>query len=263
MVVTHFKSYQPTSIPSVHCSYVAIDSSSMAPSPRKNASPVKGKHYKSISLRHPFKKVRCSDATDDSNLHISSASSVQSAHASTSSSHAPSVIVKIKVPDGSPPRFTQPSASSSISRSRVSIETVILDLDSASSNSDESIVLSKLLRRLKTMDRSGPLSTLAPTAQGTRSPPCDVSPPPRDVPPRTAYRGKSHVPQASSYVTPSSSKSPEESYGNDEDQLSEDTDEDYVLGSEKIPVFSRNCKVVIYFKVMDSSSVIIHIGLEC
>lgn len=78
----------------------------MAPSPLKNVSPVKGKHYNSIPLCRPFKRVHCPDAIDESNINIPSASPVQSSHAGTSSGHVPPVAVKTEVPDVSPPRFT-------------------------------------------------------------------------------------------------------------------------------------------------------------
>uniref|UniRef100_A0A9I9DXC6 Uncharacterized protein n=1 Tax=Cucumis melo TaxID=3656 RepID=A0A9I9DXC6_CUCME len=58
---------------------MAVDSSSMASSPPKNASLAKGKHYKIILLRCLFKKVCHPDATDESNLHIPSANLVQCA----------------------------------------------------------------------------------------------------------------------------------------------------------------------------------------
>ena len=58
---------------------------------------------------------------------------------------------------------------------------VILDLDSVSSDGDDSVVLSKLLYRFKKGDRSGQSSTLAPTIQSTCSPTHEVSSP-RDVP---------------------------------------------------------------------------------
>lgn len=87
VVATHFKSYQSISVPSIYCSSMAIDSSSTAPSPLKNALYAKGKSYKSISLCRSFKKVCRSDVTNDSNLYIPLASLIQSVHAGTSSGH--------------------------------------------------------------------------------------------------------------------------------------------------------------------------------
>uniref|UniRef100_A0A9I9D4N4 Flocculation protein FLO11-like n=1 Tax=Cucumis melo TaxID=3656 RepID=A0A9I9D4N4_CUCME len=140
----------------------------MASSPPKNATPTKDKRYKSIPLRRLFKKVRRLEVADDVNLHIPLTSPVWSAHAGMSSDPGLPVIVKKKVSDVSPPRTTQPSASSSILGSKVSIEIVVLDFDS--SDGDDSIVLSKLLHRLKHGNKSGPSSTPTPTIQGSHSP---------------------------------------------------------------------------------------------
>ncbi|KAA0031999.1 putative mitochondrial protein [Cucumis melo var. makuwa] len=150
VVATHFKSYQSISVPSIYCSSMAIDSSSTAPSPLKNAL-----YAKECTCRY----------------------------------------------------FFWPFASSSIPRSRVFIATLILDPDSASSDGDDSIVLSKLLQLFKIGDRFSPSSTSAPAAQGICSSPRDISPP-QNVPPQTANR----------------------------DESGEDTDEDYVPESEKTHV---------------------------
>ncbi|KAA0036115.1 flocculation protein FLO11-like [Cucumis melo var. makuwa] len=173
-MVTRFKSYPPTSTSSVHYSSGNVASYSMASSPLKNVSSTKGKCYKNILLRRPFKKIRYSDATDDSNIHILLASPIQNAHAGTSFGHAPSIIVKTEVPDVSPPRATLPYTSSSISGSRVAIETVILDSNSASSNGDDSVILSKLLHRFKIGD-IGPSSISANCLGYTFPVPCCFS----------------------------------------------------------------------------------------
>ncbi|TYK00112.1 flocculation protein FLO11-like [Cucumis melo var. makuwa] len=178
MVATRFKSYQLTSTPSIRHFSMAIDSSSMASSPPKNASLAKG------NITRLFCCV------------VYSRKFVILMQLMNQISTFPQPIL-FSVHS----RFTQPSVSSSIPGSRVSIEMVILDLDSDSLNGDDSIVLSMLLRRYKIRDQSD--------------------------------HGKSPVPQASSLVTPSSPQSLEDLYKTDEDESGEDTDDDYVLVPEE------------------------------
>ncbi|KAA0049940.1 flocculation protein FLO11-like [Cucumis melo var. makuwa] len=171
MMAICFKFYQSTSSPPIRHSFVSVESSLMALSPPKNASSTKGKRYKSTSF-----------------------------------SRAPLVTIKIEVPNVSPPRFTQPSASSSISGSKIFIETVILDSNSDSSDGDDSVVLWKLLSRFKIGDWFGESSTPAPTAQGISSPTRAASP---------------------LNVTHHTTDS-EDSFKTDEVESSEDIDDDYI-----------------------------------
>lgn len=172
---------------------------------------------------------------------------VQSSHAGTSSGHAPPITIKTEVPNVYHPHFSQPSTSSFILGSRVSIETVILDSNFNSSDEDDYVVLSKLLSRFKKGDQSGQSSTPASTPQVMRSstrvsPPYPILhsfPPSRvipDIPTRTADCDKSHVHQVSFPVTSSSSQSFEGTFETNEVDLGEDTNNDYIPGASSIPI---------------------------
>uniref|UniRef100_A0A9I9D1X4 Flocculation protein FLO11-like n=1 Tax=Cucumis melo TaxID=3656 RepID=A0A9I9D1X4_CUCME len=128
----------------------------MDSSPPKNTLPALGRCYKSIPLRRPFKQVCRLINIDEPNLTSPSASPIQSLHTSTLSCYTPLITIKIEMSDASPPQFSQPSTSSSIS-------------DSNSSNGDDSMVLFKLLNHFKKGDQSGQSSILATAAKGMTS----------------------------------------------------------------------------------------------
>ncbi|KAA0065488.1 putative gag-pol polyprotein [Cucumis melo var. makuwa] len=175
MVDTRFKSYQSSALSSTHSPSATNVFNSMAPSPSKTTTTTKGKHYKCIPTRHLFKKIHRSMAAIDNDQHSLLTSPV------------------------SPPRTSHPSASSSVSRSSVSVETVVLDSDSSDGN-DNVISCS----------------------------PSRVASPSKDVLSRTTDHGKSPT-------TQSFPVSPQASFSTNDEEASDDTNEDYVPIPEETP----------------------------
>uniref|UniRef100_A0A9I9CUY8 Flocculation protein FLO11-like n=1 Tax=Cucumis melo TaxID=3656 RepID=A0A9I9CUY8_CUCME len=123
-----------------------MDSSSPKTTPH-----ARSRHCKSILLCCPFKRVYRLDDIKDS----TSTNPTQSPHAGMASRHATLATINIEVPTVSLPRFSQPSVSSFVPDSMISIETVILDSELDSFDGDDSVVLSKLLNWFKRVDPSG------------------------------------------------------------------------------------------------------------
>ncbi|KAA0050418.1 putative gag-pol polyprotein [Cucumis melo var. makuwa] len=152
MVTTRFKTYQSGVLSSIHNSSTSSVSNSMAPSPQKTATSLKDKRYKGIPTKHPYKKIRMSAPPIEEGQHCSVPIPVHCSHVGQSSKPLSSVTVKREVPEFCPPRASRPSASSSVPKPRVSVETVVIDFDSF--DSEDNVVLSSLLH-CKVGSRSG------------------------------------------------------------------------------------------------------------
>ncbi|KAA0035460.1 gag-pol polyprotein [Cucumis melo var. makuwa] len=114
MVSTYFKAYQSSASSSSHCFAFSSGSVSIAPSPPKSATTSKGKRYKGIPTKHPYKKVRRSVTATAEGLHSPLTSPVRSSHAGRPSDPVSPVTVKKEVPEVFPPHTFHPSASSSV-----------------------------------------------------------------------------------------------------------------------------------------------------
>ncbi|KAA0039070.1 flocculation protein FLO11-like [Cucumis melo var. makuwa] len=188
MVTTRFKSYQSSASTSTYYTSTTSVFNSMASSPPKAATTTKGKRYKGIPTRHPFKKIHRLVVATDVDQH--------SLYAGRFSNPMSPVTVKREVP------------------SRVSVETVVLDSDS--SDGTNNIILSKLFHR-KTGHRTDPSSTPSHPTQVLHSPSQSASPP-KDVSSRPMDHGKSST--ASSFLA-----YPQTSLPTDDDGASDDTNE--------------------------------------
>ncbi|TYK31065.1 gag-pol polyprotein [Cucumis melo var. makuwa] len=206
MVSTYFKAYQSSASSSSHCFAFSSGSVSIAPSPPKSATTSKGKRYKGIPTKHPYKKVRRSVTATAEGLHSPLTSPVRSSHAGRPSDPVSPVTVKKEVPEAS-------------------VETVVLDSDS--SNSDNNVVLSTLLHR-KVGHHNNVSSTPLQPRPTSSSPPRDTSLS-KEGPPQTTDQSKSST----------ASSSPSGSLPTDVDDASDETDEDYVLGTKETTVLEE------------------------
>ena len=115
----------------------------MAPSSSKDATTKKGKRYKGIPTKHPYKKIHRSVTASEDRQQSLLTSQVWSTHAERSLDPISPVTVKREVPESLPPWSFHQSASSSVSRTQGLVETVVLDSDS--SDSEDNVVLLTLL----------------------------------------------------------------------------------------------------------------------
>ncbi|TYK27414.1 flocculation protein FLO11-like [Cucumis melo var. makuwa] len=203
MVSTRFKAYQLSASSSSHCFAISNGSVSMAPS-------------------SPKSKVRRSVAAIIEGLHSPLTSPIRSSHVRRPSDLVFPVTIKKEVPEVSPPHTFHPFVSSSMPATKTSVETVVLDSDS--SDSDNNVVLSTLLHHKARHHNNESLTPLQPRPTSS-SPPRDASLS-KEVPPRTTDQGKSSA--APSYLP--------DSLPTDVDDASDETDEDYVLGTEETTV---------------------------
>uniref|UniRef100_A0A9I9D523 Flocculation protein FLO11-like n=1 Tax=Cucumis melo TaxID=3656 RepID=A0A9I9D523_CUCME len=186
----------------------------MAPSPPKTTTSSKGKCYKGIPTKHSYKKIRRSVPPTKEGQNCPVPISVHCSHAGRSSKLVSPLTIKREVLEFSPPHTSRPSASSSMSEPRVFVETVVLDSDS--SDSEDNVVLSTLLH-CKVGSRS------------CQSPPREASPPKEDLS-RPTDHGQSFAASSSPHA------SPQASLPNNEDDARDETDEDYVPGTEEMTV---------------------------
>ncbi|KAA0042431.1 flocculation protein FLO11-like [Cucumis melo var. makuwa] len=158
-------------------------SEAMDPTASKLTTSSKGKRYKGISTKHPYKKP---------------------------------VTVKEEVLEFSSPQSARPSVSSSVPKSssrpklRVSVETVVLDSDS--SDSDDNVILSTLLHRTRSACSNQTTSPAKPQASGGVSPKV-ASPQPSE---HTKYSGTPSS-QASPKTAPPCEVDDEDDDSDDED----------------------------------------------
>ncbi|TYK07923.1 flocculation protein FLO11-like [Cucumis melo var. makuwa] len=117
----------------------------MAPSQLKDRTTKRGKQYKEIPTKHPYKKVCRSVEASKDRPQTPLTSLSRSVHAGRSSDPVSPVTVKREVPDNPPPPSFHQSTSSSIPRTRGSVEIMVLDSDS--SDNEDNVVLSTLLQR--------------------------------------------------------------------------------------------------------------------
>ncbi|KAA0047403.1 flocculation protein FLO11-like [Cucumis melo var. makuwa] len=219
MVTTRFKKYSSgissSKIPSASCSSEAMD-----PTASKSTTSSKGKRYKGISTKHPYKKVRKSISSGE---YSTVPSPAHSSHVERSANPPSPVTVKEEVLEFSSPQSARPSVSSSVSKlpsrpePRVSVETVVLDFNS--SDSDDNVILSTLLHRTRSTRSNQTTSLIKPQASGGVSP--KVAPPRPSE--HTKYSG-----------TPSSQASPKTvPPGEADDEDDDSDDEDYAPGTEE------------------------------
>ncbi|KAA0055022.1 flocculation protein FLO11-like [Cucumis melo var. makuwa] len=154
MVATRFNTHQSSVFSSIHNSSASSVSISMALSPPKTVTSSKGKRYKGIPTKHPYKKIHRSVPPTEEGQHCQVPIPVHCSHAGCSSNPGSLITVKKEVPEFSPPRTSHLSTSSSVPEPRVSIETVVLDSDS--SDSKDNVVLSTLLHRKSSAAPSSP-----------------------------------------------------------------------------------------------------------
>lgn len=209
MVATWFKVYQSSASSSIHYPSATCVSNSMAPSPSKTATTMKGKRYKGIPTRHPFKKIRRSVVAFDEGQQSLVTSPIRSTHAGRSPDPISPVIVKKEVLEGFPLYTCHPSASSSVLGHRGSVEKVVLN--SYSSDGEDNVLLSTLLHR-KAGNSTYPKPTQVP-----RSPP-RVASPLKEVLSQTMDHGTTSI----------APDSPKASLPIDAEEASDDTNEDYV-----------------------------------
>uniref|UniRef100_A0A1S4E0U5 Putative plant transposon protein domain-containing protein n=1 Tax=Cucumis melo TaxID=3656 RepID=A0A1S4E0U5_CUCME len=192
----------------------------MDPTAPKSTTSSKGKRYKGISTKHPYKKVCKSIPSGEYNT-VSSPE--HSSHAEGSTNPLSPVTAKEEVLEFSSPQSARPSVSSSVPKSssrpksRVSVETVVLDSDSSAS--DDNVILSTLLHRTRSARSNQTTSHAKPQASGGVSP--KVAPPQPSE--HTKYSG-----------TPSSQASPKTAPPCEADDEDDDSDdEDYAPGMEE------------------------------
>uniref|UniRef100_A0A9I9D5Z3 Flocculation protein FLO11-like n=1 Tax=Cucumis melo TaxID=3656 RepID=A0A9I9D5Z3_CUCME len=169
----------------------------MAPFPPKTATSSKGKHYKGIPTKHPYKKVRRSVPVPNEGQH--------------SEAH-----------ELSPPPIFRPSASSSVPKPRVFVEIVVLDSDS--SDSEDNVVLSTLLHR-----KAGSRPGLSPSSFTIKIG-FAFSTKRKEVLSRTTDHGNSSTDSSSPHAF-------SQAYLlTDEDDASDETDDDYIPRTEETTV---------------------------
>ncbi|TYK06508.1 flocculation protein FLO11-like [Cucumis melo var. makuwa] len=200
MVTTRFKKYSfgisSSKIPSTSCSSEAMD-----PTAPKLITSSKGKRYKGIPTKHPYKKVRKSILSGE---YSTVSSPAHSSYAERSANPPSPVTVKEEVLEFSSPQSVHPSVSSSVPKSlsrpepRVSVETVVLDSDS--SDSDDNVILSTLLHRTRSARNNQTTSPAKPQASGGVSP--------KVAPPRPRTEEKTEA-ETTSTSTENHSASPE------------------------------------------------------
>ncbi|TYK16303.1 gag-pol polyprotein [Cucumis melo var. makuwa] len=99
MVATRFKNYPSGNSSFSNNSSTLSVSVSMAPSPPKSITSLKGKRFKEILTKHPYKKVRRAISTGDEGEHNTVSSPVRSSRAARSVNPSSPVMVKKEVPD--------------------------------------------------------------------------------------------------------------------------------------------------------------------
>ena len=214
MVTTRFKKYS---------SDISSSKNFLAPCGSESMDPAasKGKRYKGISTKHPYKKV-CKSILSCDNSAVPNPE--QSSHAERSTNPPSLVTVKEEVLEFSLPRSVRPSVSSFVPKSssrpelRLSVETVVLDSDS--SDSDDNVILSTLLHRTRSARNNQTTSPAKPQASGGVSP--KVAPPRPSE--HTKYSGTQSSQKASSKTAPPSEV---------EDEDDDSDDEDYAPGTEE------------------------------